>query len=328
MLLMACGVESERKQIFVDDVNEIDQASDATYAEDEEPAPQPQMITGSYLTSCHWEGSKADISCIVSPKQPQDELVSFIDFAVDLKAKNGRLISEDLYQTESTMQNGSLIIKVTLSAKAKSRNIYIQISADKDDDAGPYILGSLSRKDISPKKPQIEIFSQVGFSGISETFSFGSFTQLDDFSSFEQSIASLKIPKGLAVTLCDEAGSRCMDLYGDVKDLKSMNGKASTLNVYQSEAFATIFEHFSWAGRSQKIPLGSISEEDFDLGLKNRVSAFHIPQHFILTACTDINGVEPCYIFSEDTYRLPGGQNDKFKFLNFSPVDADSNRSS
>ncbi|NRA47314.1 MAG: hypothetical protein HRU09_20380 [Oligoflexales bacterium] len=278
-----------------------------------------RIFIWSYLTSCHWEPSQKDITCLITPKNPQaDEVINIEDVSVDLRNNDGTLISSELYHSESTIVNGSLVLSITLSDEVKTEDFSVQISAKTGKNEGKEILSSLLANNIYPEEPQIEIFSEPNFAGASVSLNFGESSQQADFPSLENSVSSIKTPEGLAVTLCNEAKSKCMDLYGNTKNLQSLNALVSTIKVYQSEAFATIFEHFSWNGKNQKIPLGVSAGDDIIAGVKNRVSSFHIPEQHTLKACKDVKGEEPCHTFTEDKYRLPGDQNDKFKFLEFS----------
>ena len=308
LCLISCGVDVERSQV-------------ASELDDDESVPQPQMITGSHLTSCHWESSQKDITCLITPKNAQgEEVLSFDDVSVYIEHSDGSRVSGEYYHSESTIVNGSLVLSITLSNDVNTEGLSIKISAKTGELESPQIISSLTSNDISPEKPQMQIFSDPDFGGASEFLSFGLYAQQVDFSSLENSISSLKIPEGMAATLCNENKSQCMDLYGNIKNLKSLNGKVSSILVYQSEAFATIFEHFSWGGKSQKIYLGITSGDGIKSGIKNRLSAFHIPEQYQMKACVDVNGDEPCYLFAEDKYSLPGGQNDKFKFLELSKL--------
>lgn len=304
--LIEAGCGESEHQVSTDKVSTIDDGSSG------EEISEPEMISGSFLTSCYWVEKGVSLSCQMLSVDPEIKITDSKELPeVQIFDGDGRLTDSSGWTAEFSVDSErSLSILIQLGSK--DLNAQVQIKGKKDSE--DIIHAVVTSDQIEASAPVVRLFAQKQFQGSAVSLALGEFDRDKDFSDLDGRLSSVKIPSGYGVRACD--GGTCIDLYGDTKSLEVLNNRVQKIVVYKSDPFATIFQHFGWKGRTQTISTGLLTFEF--LTIKNAVSAFHIPDGFILKACKDEAGTESCVEYTEDQYSLPGMHNDKFKSFIFS----------
>ena len=271
---------------------------DEGISEEEESASIPAMTTGAFLASCTWQVEGLSFACQIDHNGPTDADLNFV-----LKDELGNLIPTELYQIDTMIEEDGVIISVTLEADIPNWSLE---GADGDgmvevEVSNDMVLTTVETEIpvevIEPDFSKIVVFTETNFAGDFKEYILG------DYDLELGAIASIKIPGGFAVDICNTI--RCVGFYGDVPDLFDFTNTAIRIRVYESEPFITVFDGTFFKGTHQTFAIATYSRNDLATGMgDDMISSFHIPAGLTAKMCEHPNGGGFCDYFTSAVAQL------------------------
>lgn len=152
----------------------------------------------------------------------------------------------------------------------------------------------------------VTIFEQVNFEGRSQTLGPGKF-QMNDLKLGNDRLTSIEVPTGWTVNLYEHANfqGEVRTLTGDVDDLQSFRDKTSSIQVIAplEEKYASIFKHFEYHGKTQRLTPGRYNIHDLIIG-NDKLSSIKVPSGLKVTLYEHENFRGKCRVYFNDSPKI------------------------
>ena len=264
--------------------------------DDEDSVSIPTMTTGAFITSCSWQIEGLQFSCQMKPDGLSQEDLNFT-----LKDEMSKPIPSDLYQVETILENGLINLIITLaedipdwSLEVSENNMPIDAGVSKDS----ILTTEETEQPMSgPDFSKLVTYTEANFLGAFTEYDMGRFDVANAV------IASLKMPPGYGIDLCSV--NKCVGFYGDIPNIMSFTEPITSISIYESEPFVTVFDEGNFGGSHQVLSMGTYPHADLVAGIgDDKISSCHIPAGLQVKLCEHPGGGGFCDLFTSSVAQL------------------------